>query len=74
MIQITPCKDCTDRYIGCHSECMRWHQWKTADTERKNLIDRAKKTDNDFRSARYAKSVRYQRRICNRIASGKPIW
>lgn len=23
-----PCKDCPDRHINCHSECIRYLRWK----------------------------------------------
>lgn len=24
-----PCKDCIGRYVGCHSGCLTWKQWKS---------------------------------------------
>lgn len=26
----SPCKDCTDRVVGCHSDCERYKTWKDA--------------------------------------------
>lgn len=31
-----PCKDCTDRHLGCHSEC---EKYKAFDAERKKISD-----------------------------------
>ena len=25
---VAPCKDCTDRYLMCHSSCERYKNWK----------------------------------------------
>ena len=33
MNPIAPCKDCTDRYPGCHSKCtkyIKWNMWHIA--------------------------------------------
>ena len=30
---ISPCKDCKDRYIGCHDKCVLYAEWK-AEIER----------------------------------------
>lgn len=26
---VCPCKDCTDRYVGCHSNCSKYKDWKS---------------------------------------------
>lgn len=23
-----PCRDCKNRYIGCHGECIKYKEWK----------------------------------------------
>ena len=28
---IAPCKDCTERAIGCHPKCSRYLEWKQKD-------------------------------------------
>ena len=25
---VSPCKDCPDRYIGCHSTCEKYIEWR----------------------------------------------
>lgn len=36
------CKNCDKRYIGCHSTCREYIDWKT-DRDRKNEIARKKR-------------------------------
>lgn len=33
-----PCKDCPDRYVGCHAVCQRYIQFDTENKERLNKI------------------------------------
>lgn len=59
-----PCKDCSDRFVGCHSNCERYLAWKKAYDEWSNkvftertksrvldkyLIDRRLKAKNEYR-------------------------
>jgi hypothetical protein len=30
----SPCKDCTDRTVGCHSDCERYMTWKLSSSEK----------------------------------------
>ncbi|QHI73803.1 hypothetical protein [Aminipila terrae] len=34
----SPCKGCTDRYVGCHGKCAEYISFATANTERRELI------------------------------------
>ena len=34
---IAPCKDCTDRIVGCHSTCLRYIDWQKWNTQQKAL-------------------------------------
>lgn len=46
-----PCKDCTGRYIGCHSGCQTWKDWKTESDKEKAEIRAARSREealNDF--------------------------
>jgi len=27
-MKIAPCKDCTERYLGCHDYCDKYKEWK----------------------------------------------
>lgn len=36
-----PCKDCMERYVGCHSKCEKYIAYK----EERILISRSKRTD-----------------------------
>lgn len=29
MFSQPPCKDCVNRYLGCHSDCPTWQVWKS---------------------------------------------
>lgn len=35
-----PCKECTDREIGCHSKCSKYADWKTEHEKIKNIINK----------------------------------
>lgn len=37
-----PCKDCSDRVLGCHSGCSRYQDWHKAYREEGDIIRRAK--------------------------------
>lgn len=37
-----PCKNCTNRYLGCHADCLDYVDWKTNFEERKNFINNAR--------------------------------
>lgn len=43
---ITPCKDCTDRSVGCHCNCKRYIEWKNEIAKVKDNI--AKERDLDY--------------------------
>ena len=34
----TPCKDCQDRYVSCHSSCDQYKQWKADLSSEKEKI------------------------------------
>lgn len=50
---ITPCKDCEERYAGCHSKCELYIDWKKVhEAEKKRIDDERNKeiaTYNDHR-------------------------
>ena len=29
MLTICPCKDCSERYQGCHGKCSRYTEWRS---------------------------------------------
>ena len=36
---IAPCKDCTDRYVSCHSSCDLYKKWRSDfDMEKSKII------------------------------------
>ena len=36
--KISPCKDCKDRYVGCHGTCSRYNNWNNTRLEEKEKI------------------------------------
>ena len=38
----SPCKDCPERYIGCHSECSRYKHFRRVIEAEKETITRNK--------------------------------
>ena len=34
----SPCKDCEDRVVGCHSVCTQYSNWKADSTEKPKPI------------------------------------
>ncbi len=40
-----PCKDCEERYSGCHSECKRYLEWTEGIKEMKAAVYKAKGKD-----------------------------
>ena len=38
----SPCKDCPDRNIGCHSVCEKYLSWSKKHEEEKEVIRKAK--------------------------------
>ena len=46
----SPCKDCQVRYVGCHSKCLKYIDFRQSmDIINKNIYD-AKSKNNEFRS------------------------
>ncbi len=44
-----PCKDCTERHVGCHGTCERYKDWKTAHDAEKDARFKAKQEEATFR-------------------------
>lgn len=34
----TPCRECTERYVGCHAKCEKYINWSTEHIEEKKKI------------------------------------
>ncbi len=47
MIPTAPCKNCTSRHLGCHSECDGYKQYRTA-VEQHNQAEQKRKNTEDF--------------------------
>lgn len=47
-----PCKDCTERTVGCHSKCEKYIEWKNKDSQVKEAnrgVTRAMKDIIDYK-------------------------
>ena len=51
MSNVCKCRDCTKRYVGCHSTCIDYKEWKT-NKDQKNKETRLSKLARSYRSDR----------------------
>ena len=51
------CKDCTERHLGCHSECEKYRKDKRNHDKEQEQIRKAKASDNDIFACTTAKAV-----------------
>ena len=40
-----PCKDCTERTVGCHSTCEGYMEYKIKHSKAKDLLDESRRVD-----------------------------
>lgn len=63
----SPCKDCFDRTITCHTVCRRYQEWKTIHAEEVERARQAKENNSTSRTIsdtslrKYWQSLRYSR-------------
>ena len=62
-----PCKDCTDREIGCHSTCEKYINW----CEERQKYKAAAQLENDHRFYRYYTTTKKHRYNSDRIWRGE---
>lgn len=62
MQKITVCKDCTDRYLGCHDQCEKFQDAKHKVQEEKEKLLNAMKKDAVYADYK-RKKIRKERRI-----------
>ena len=41
-VKTSPCKNCTDRVLSCHSNCTKYAEWKNEVDEYKKTITQGK--------------------------------
>ena len=58
-----PCRNCTDRVVGCHSTCKKYKDWKKEDQERKDIIYKNKNKEKFYRSTATTKLHRKKRNM-----------
>ena len=57
IIRNAPCRECTDRYLGCHDDCARYREYK------KNSEDIKNKQKQDTEPAKFLKCESYNRKM-----------
>ena len=50
-----PCKDCTDREIGCHSNCEKYIEWKNEHNRKREVL----RKDEDIKD--FIEDLKYRR-------------
>ncbi|MVB11058.1 hypothetical protein CAFE_17600 [Caprobacter fermentans] len=48
MMRQPPCYGCSDRALGCHSDCPRWVEWKEQEHRVQEAVRKAKGTEQAF--------------------------
>ena len=54
----SPCLDCIDRDVGCHSDCERYKVWKTSFEAEKIKLRQQEKLENIATDYKVEKNVR----------------
>ena len=56
-----PCRDCTERIIGCHSTCNRYSEWSAEHKRQKDEIRRKRDEHNAVNNYSYAAGERIKK-------------
>ena len=54
----SPCLDCPDRHLGCHSTCEKYISFQKLHKEEKARMSEAKLADQEFRGTRRLSKMR----------------
>ncbi len=73
MFTDSPCKDCPDRYLKCHSTCKKWQNWKAEEALKNAELDKILKPERVFKEIQSEKSTRICRRIHNSHLRGYTV-
>ena len=69
----SPCKDCTARHSGCHSECSLYSEWKNAVHQKKTkILKNYAKANSGSREAK-ARTRRYVERKADMSKKGQTV-
>lgn len=52
-----PCKNCGDRYVGCHSKCSKYVECQAENERIKKSIRSKKSVDNDTLATAYKRKI-----------------
>lgn len=62
-----PCKECTKRYIGCHSECLDYIDFTQAQNAKKKAIFEARAKDSIANNVRIESKKRRLRKLGKKV-------
>ena len=57
----SPCKNCVDRVVGCHSTCELYSEWSKSETAKKDAILAVKQTEDMKNERRITASIKHKR-------------
>lgn len=69
--KITCCKDCDERYVGCHGECERYKKQSEIEQKRIDDIRANYKKEADFRDCRITAAKKTMRMSSSKIMKKK---
>ena len=57
-----PCKDCLNRFVGCHADCEKYKEFRAEMDRANELIKKNKMDNNQFSESVYGYTQKYRRR------------
>ena len=61
-MMLSPCKNCEDRSVFCHTSCDKYKAYREAKDRENSVFWAKRKTEADFINAKFEKKLKYQRR------------
>lgn len=65
-----PCKDCTDRRLGCHSVCPVWADWKAGEDAKNAAVRKQMNAESAFWDGSERQRINYNRELHKRMVRG----
>lgn len=59
MIRMTPCKDCQDRFVGCHSQCDKYSAFR----KQVDMINHNRKVDSSINRFKIKATIDTNRKL-----------
>lgn len=64
--KISPCKDCNDRYVGCHAECEDYQMWSKLRNEGTKLQYLNRRAAREIRDSTTRNKLRLRKKMRHR--------